>query len=89
MIDSEIVYNVYTFDQYLITYDSSIRAELFYCEWYYGITFYINDSKYELIHNYALGNRILINLHEGWFQDIPFKPATFDFLPPGIQAKEI
>lgn len=79
---------MYEFDKYIITYDSSIKAVSFDCKWYYGIVFHINDGKFELIHNYMLGNRILISLHEGWLQDIPFKPATFDLLPQGIKAKE-
>jgi len=79
----------FVLDKYLITYDSTIKVSTFDNKWYYGIIFYINDSKYELIHNYALGNRILINLREGWSQDIPFKPSTFDFLPLGIDAEEI
>lgn len=79
----------FVLDKYLITYDSTIKVETFDDKWYYGIIFYLGNSRYQLIHNYALGNRILISLYEGWCQDIPFKPATFDLLPSGVNAKEI
>lgn len=77
-------------DTYRITYDSNIKAIEFSNEWYYGITFYIDkNNKVELIHNYALGNRILSNPKEHWGSDIPFKAATFHLLPDGITAEEI
>jgi hypothetical protein len=78
----------FKFDGYLITCDEDIRAEEFSNEWYYGITFYVGGGKYELIHNYALGSRILSSPKEGWSTDIPFKPATFHLLPEGITAEE-
>lgn len=77
-------------DTYIITYDSNIKTDKFDNEWYYGITFYTGPhSKCELIHNYALGNRILLNPKEHWGFDIPFKPGTFHLLPDGITAEEI
>jgi hypothetical protein len=79
----------FTLDNYLITYESNIKFEEFSNEWYYGIIFYIDDFMYQLIHNYAFGNRILTNNHDGWISDIPFKPATFHLLPPGVTAKEL
>ena len=79
---------IYLLDKYTIWYNSSIKVETFDNEWYYGIIFYINGGKYELIHNYALGNRILSNSKEGWSTDIPFKAATFHLLPEGVTAEE-
>ncbi len=81
-------YNIYILDKYIIHYDNSIIPEFFSEKSYYGIIFYINDGRYELIHNFHLGNRILINEKSGW-QDIPFKKETFGFLPPGVRAEEI
>lgn len=79
---------IFLLDKYTIWYNASIKAEEFKNEWYYGITFYIGGGKYELIHNYALGNRILSSPKEGWSTDIPFKPSTFHLLPDGITAEE-
>lgn len=77
-------------DNYLITYDHTFKTETYSCEWYYGIIFWDDQgNKYDVIHNYALGNRIIINPAAGGFSDIPFKPATFGFLPEGVEAKEI
>jgi hypothetical protein len=77
----------FTLDQYLLTFDSNIRYETYNEKWYYGIIFYDSDGgKYDVIHNYALGNRLLINNKDGW-KDIPFKEATFGFLPDGVQVR--
>lgn len=82
-------YSVYILDRYLITYDSQIEVEKFYCEQYYGIIFHTEDGTYQVLHNVDYGDRILINKSDGSWNDIPFKPATFRFLPPGVEAKEI
>ena len=90
-------YNTYTLDEHiLIMFDPSMKYETYKCEWYHGIIFYIpgesniinSEGRYDIIHNNHLGNRILINNSEGW-RDIPFKKATFGFLPPGVEAIEI
>lgn len=88
MPDLESVqFKTFTLDQYLLTFDSQIKHETYDEEWFYGIIFYDDDGgKYDVMHNYALGNRLLLNNKEGW-KDIPFKEATFGFLPPGVQAR--
>jgi hypothetical protein len=78
----------YILDSYILTYDEKIKTETFECEQYYGITFHMKDKRYQVLHNYDLGNRIIINPNNGGFQDIPFKPDTFWFLPPGVEARE-
>ena len=82
-------YHAYVLDTYLIMYPSNMNVETFNEEWYYGIIFRTEKGKYEAMHNYALGNRILLNFHDGSWHDIPFKPATFGFLPEGVEAIEI
>ena len=82
-------YGIYVLDTYLIMYPTDMNVETFNCEWYYGIIFRTEKGRYEAMHNYALGNRILLNFHDGSWQDIPFKPATFGFLPDGVEALEI
>jgi hypothetical protein len=77
-------------DNYLITYDHTFKTETYSCQWYYGIIFWDDqDNKYDVIHNYYLGNRLIINPKAGGFSDIPFKPATFGFLPDGIEVTEL
>lgn len=82
-------YNLYVLDKYLITYPVSLEVETYSCKDYYGIMFTTNDCRYDVCHNYLLGDRLIINPKAGGFQDIPFKPATFGFLPEGITVKEI
>jgi hypothetical protein len=36
-----------------------------------------------------MGDRLIINPKTGGFQDIPFKPETFGFLPKVITVKEM
>lgn len=69
-------------------FEPSLKYETYKCEWYHGIIFYNSEGSYDVIHNNHLGNRLLINNSEGW-KDIPFKKATFGFLPPGVEALEI
>lgn len=70
-------------------YPYGMNVETFDEEWYYGIIFRTEKGRYEAMHNYALGNRILLNFHDGSWNDIPFKPATFGFLPEEVEAIEI
>jgi hypothetical protein len=82
-------YNMYVLDKYLITYPVGLKVETYSCKDYYGIMFFTKDYKYDVCHNYLMGDRLIINPTAGGFQDIPFKPATFGFLPEGITVKEI
>lgn len=92
-------YNTYTLDEnILIMYDPNIKCETYECSQYHGIIFYIpndggnsvfgTEGRYDIVHNYDLGNRLLINNSEG-IKDIPFKAGTFAFLPTGVEAIEI
>jgi len=82
-------YNIYILDKYLITYPNSINVEYFSCSQYYGIMFKTSNGKYQLLHNRDMGNRLIINLNDGFWNDLPFKLETFDFLPKGITAQQI
>lgn len=98
-LESVKEYNTYTLDEHiLLMFDPNIKYEKYECQWYHGIIFFIpgdgdgifsrDYGRYDIIHNNYLGNRIIINNSEGW-RDIPFKEATFGFLPPGVEAIEI
>jgi hypothetical protein len=78
--------NLYTLGPYLITYDTTMKTETFSEASYHGIIFITSEARYQLINNYHLGTRLIINPHDGGCQDIPFKPATFVFLPEGVGA---
>jgi hypothetical protein len=82
-------YHAYVLDTYLIVYPPDMNVETFAEKWYYGIIFRTEKGKYEVMHNYASGNRILLHFHDGSWDDVPFKPATFGFLPEGVEAIEI
>lgn len=74
-------------DFYLLSFDKDMKHETYDEPWYYGIIFYDSEGgKYDVIQNYLLGSRLIINNKDGW-KDIPFKEATFSFLPPGVEAK--
>jgi hypothetical protein len=80
---------IYTFDKYIITYPITTKASPFECEWYRGITFFIGEGQWEVIHNYFLGYRLLISEKQYCMKDIPFYSGTFRFLPTGIEAREV
>lgn len=82
-------YTLYVLDKYLITYPNSFKTETYSCKDYYGIVFFTDECKYDVCHNYLMGDRLIMNPTAGGFSDIPFKPATFGFLPEGITVKEI
>jgi hypothetical protein len=82
-------YYTYTFDKYLILYHPNIKTKKNECVDYYGMTFFIDEFEYHLVHNYHMGNRILINNKRGHNQDIPFKKETFWLLPEQIQVLQI
>lgn len=81
--------SIFVLDKYMITYPKRYKVETYSTKDYYGIIFFTEDCKYDVIHNYFMGNRIIINHEAGGFQDIPFKPATFGFLPEDIIVREM
>jgi hypothetical protein len=94
VLSSKITYILDT--SIVLFFDRNMKYEPYSCEWYHGIIFYIpgdgniltgDFGRYDVIHNKYMGNRILISNAEGW-KDIPFKKATFGFLPPGVEASE-
>lgn len=77
----------YILDKYLFIFDASY--ETYSCESYSGIIFYSNGNKYDVVNNYLMGFRLIINEANGSWRDIPFKPATFGFLPNNIEVREL
>lgn len=82
-------YNIHILDKYIISYPCNFKVETYSCKDYSGIIFFAEEAKYDVCNNYLLGPRLIINPIAGGFQDIPFKAATFGFLPEGITVKEI
>lgn len=76
----------FNFEGYIIRFDDSIKHEIFSEEWYYGIHFYVNGSKYELVHNFVGMTRLIINHPEWHWSDIPFHMGTAKLLPEGIEV---
>lgn len=83
------VVNMYVLGSYVLTFDVAIKVESFSCESYDGVVFTVGDKTYQVINNYHMGPRLIINPHAGGFEDMPFKPETFGFLPKGIVANEL
>jgi hypothetical protein len=88
-------------NKYLISYDEDIDTRIFDDKYCYGIIFSFaeDNSRFELLHNCQMDTERMIishshkyNLLESTFlvsEDMPFKPATFPFLPKGVSAKEL
>lgn len=79
----------YRLDKYLFVYPANLEYEKYSCKDYSGIIFETEDCRYDVCNNYLLGWRLIINPKAGGFKDIPFKPATFGFLPIEITVREI
>lgn len=81
--------NIHILGPYALTFDATIKVESFSCESYDGVAFTAGDKAYQVINNYHMGPRLIINPHAGGFEDVPFKPETFWLLPKDVVAKEL
>lgn len=79
----------HTVGTYILLFEEHVKHETYECESYHGIIFHDNDIKYDVLHNYVLGQRIIISNKHGLCQDIPFKKETFYLLPNTIKVEEI
>lgn len=90
---------IFRFSNYKITYLATMKVKTYEESYCYGIIFFVGNSIIELFHNSQI-NMDRIFIHEKanynpqalsyWCaKDIPFKPATFVFLPKGVIAEEI
>ena len=82
-------YTVYQLDKYVFMFPTKLLREKYSCKDYSGLIFETEDCRYDVCNNYLMGWRLIINPKTGGFKDIPFKPATFGFLPEDITVKEI
>ena len=82
-------YSTYFLGDYIIAYDPNLLIKKHECKDFHSITFLIGDWEYCLVHNYILGDRILISSKMGDSKDIPFKVETFGFLPQKVNARKI
>lgn len=72
---------------YIISFPSNIKFDTFNDpENYYGINFYHNKYKFEIIES-KIGTRLLINGDLGEAKDLPFNKNTAHFLPEFITTK--
>ena len=81
-------YSTFFLGDYIIAYDPTIQTKTYVCQDFYSISFFIDDFEYCLVHNYIMGDRIVISNKDGYCKDIPFKVDTFGFLPDKINARE-
>lgn len=74
---------------FVFTYADNVRIEPYSCPDYSGVIFFEEDgSKYDVVINPYFGPRLLFNNKKrGMCHDIPFKEATFEFLPSGVKAR--
>lgn len=77
--------------EYLLKYSSDIKTETYSNKDFYGIIFYIEGKKYDLVQNHLMGSRIFVSStkREGVGHDIPFKPDTFHLLPKEVKVSII
>ncbi len=100
MQDSESArtYQTYVMGNKLFVFELNQRFETYQNEWYYGITFFVEDggngilykeSRYDVVYHYHMDwERLNINNKEGW-KDLPFHKGTYRFLPDSIKVLEL
>ena len=79
----------YQLGNYVFLYPTELNPKKYSDKDFSGIIFETDDCRYDVCNNYAMGYRLIINPVTGGFRDIPFKSATFGFLPECIIVKEI
>lgn len=87
--------NIIKLGNYSFSFDPLISYKTHECESYSCIIFYLDGvttpftyedcHTYEIVNNYHMGYRLIINNERGW-ADLPFKEATFGFLPEEIKV---
>lgn len=87
-MDDKIAINKHIVGPYVLTYDASLKTETFSEDCCCGITFYLKDGRYQVVNNYHMGLRLIVNYHNGGWQDIPFKPSSFWVLP-SVEVSEL
>ena len=84
--------------KYLVEYPADMQVKVYNEKWYHGIIFYIGNMAYDLIHNNDMQTERLLISNKTKYpninmylldNDIPFKEATFNFLPAGVSVKEV
>lgn len=78
----------FDFEDYVVDFPDSMEYKIFDEEWYYGIIFKVDGSRYEIIHNRVGWDRIIINYKDSSWSDLPFNEGTFRFLPEGVTLKK-
>lgn len=73
--------------QFAFELPESIRAEPYECESYSGVIFWDqHGNKFDVVMNPHFGPRLIFNLRSGSWNDVPFKEATFGFLPESLRV---
>lgn len=76
----------HTLNKYLLSFEDTVKNEIFHEPGIYGIRFFVDGKVYELLHNEFLGDRLLINGNVGEVKDLPFYNKTFAFLPACVEV---
>lgn len=86
MSDETVTYKT---SKYQFIFPTTMKHEVYSCDSYAGIIFETEEGRFDVVDNPLMGHRVLINPKEGGWKDIPFKPATFGFLPAVIEVSII
>jgi hypothetical protein len=78
----------YKTSKYQFIFPATMKHETYSCESYAGIIFDTEKGRFDVVDNPHLGHRLIINPKVGGWSDIPFKPATFGFLPDEVKVSE-
>lgn len=74
-------------DKFLIHFDDhAIQYRTYDEEHARGIVFTVGEWTYDIVHNFEMGYRLLINSTKYEWKDLPFKEGMFHFLPEGIMV---
>ena len=68
--------------------EPGIRVEPYSCSSYTGVIFWDEPgNKFDVVLNPHFGPRLIFNLKNGSWNDVPFKEQTYGFLPEGVTVR--
>lgn len=72
----------------LVTVPAGLEPEVGRCDDYVSYAFRVGATRYVLVDNRCLGPRLVINGPQPfWYSDLPLRPETASFLPPGFSVR--
>jgi len=76
------------FGKFIFKFPCTLKVEANTNEYYSTLAFIKGENKWEVVNNFAMGYRLIINEPYFSWKDMPFHSGTYNFLPEEIIVEE-